>query len=148
MGAAATKVVGVGIDIVDLDEIEESLARHGERYLRRVYTERECASWECARRADVAGRNQALRRLGAFFAVKEATLKVLEPDDGEAVSWRCIHVQPGVDSERLVELTGAATELAVRRGIDRLSGSVHVTRAQAIAVVFGGASSAIWSSCL
>lgn len=100
-----------------------------------MYTEREYALWERACQAD---RSRGLRQLGAFFAVKEATLKVLEPLDDEAVCWKCIHVQPDADAGHLVELTGAANNLAVRRGIDWLSGSVQVTRMLAIAVVLGG----------
>lgn len=120
----------VGIDIVDVSEIEESLARLGERYLRRVYSARENRAWG----ADAAGRCD-VRRLAACFAVKEATLKVLDPE-GEAVDWRCIEVRLGDDSGTLVELTGGGAELAARRGIGRLAGSVDIRRAQATAIVF------------
>ena len=131
---SATAIVGVGIDLVDLDEIEESLARHGERYLRRVYTEQENAAWE---RACGAGTRRGLQWLAACFAVKEATLKVLRLGD-EVVPWRCIEVRPDARSEHVVELSGAGAELAEWRGIDQIAASVEVTGAHAIAIVFGG----------
>jgi holo-[acyl-carrier protein] synthase len=127
-------VVAVGIDLVDLDEIDASVAGHGERYLRRVYTDREYAYWERAR--DTRSRS-GLKQLAACFAVKEATLKMLRQDD-EVVPWRCIDVRPEAESDRLVELSGAGAELAHRRGIRCISGSVKVTPAHAFAVVFGG----------
>jgi holo-[acyl-carrier protein] synthase len=128
-------LVGVGVDIVDVGEIENSVAVLGERYLRRVYTERERAS---SRSAGTIGEGRGIKRLAACYAVKEATLKVLEPDDDDAVGWQSIDVQLGADTEHLVELHGAAAELAARRGIQRLVGSVEVSRGHAFAVVFGG----------
>ena len=38
---ASAAAVRVGIDLVDIDDVRESLRTHGDRYLRRIYTERE-----------------------------------------------------------------------------------------------------------
>lgn len=127
-------VLGVGIDLVDVDEIEEAYARFGEQYLRRVYTERERESWRLGQKMRGA---PDVRFLAACFAVKEATLKLLVGDD-DPVDWRCIDVWPEEDAERLVELAGPGAELAAVRGIARLWGAVDVSRSHAIAVVFGG----------
>lgn len=56
----------VGVDIVAIDEVRQSLAAHGERYLSRVFTERERA--DCGTHA---------ARLAARFAAKEALVKAL-----------------------------------------------------------------------
>lgn len=65
--------VSVGVDIVEIERIARTLARFGERFLRRVYTEAEIAY--CRGRPS---------RLAARFAAKEAVAKAL----GVGVFWR------------------------------------------------------------
>jgi holo-[acyl-carrier protein] synthase len=113
----------VGMDLIDTDEVRESLRLHGDRYLARVYTEREAR--EC-------GRN--LRRLAGRFAAKEATMKVLRAGD-EPLPWRCIDVHSGPDGALAIELSCEAAALAHRRGIGELSVSVTHRRSLAAALV-------------
>jgi holo-[acyl-carrier protein] synthase len=115
----------VGMDLVDVRDVEESLAQFGDRYLQRVFTTREVAA--CADGADA-------RRLAACFAAKEATLKSIAAD-GDAVDWRSIELLLGPASDPAVELSGASADLAARTGIVRLSVSVGTTRSYAAAVV-------------
>jgi holo-[acyl-carrier protein] synthase len=64
--------VRVGCDVVDIDDVQDSLAAFGDRYLRKVFTAGEID--------DCRGRNQA-HRLAARFAAKEAVIKAFaEPD--------------------------------------------------------------------
>lgn len=62
-------MLGIGIDIVEVDRIGQALDRHGQRLLERLYTEREMQ--DCP-----PGPNRA-RQLAARFAAKEAVLKAL-----------------------------------------------------------------------
>jgi holo-[acyl-carrier protein] synthase len=111
------------MDLVWADEVREALDAHGDRYLQRVFTERELA--QCGR---------SPRRLAGRFAAKEATMKVLRTDD-EPLPWRSIgvHARPG--GELTVELSGPAANLAARQGIGGLAVSVTHRRALAAAVV-------------
>jgi holo-[acyl-carrier protein] synthase len=111
------------MDLIDTDEVRESLRLHGERYLERVYTEREAA--EC-------GRNP--RQLAARFAAKEATMKVLRTGD-EPLPWRSIGVHRTADGGLAIELDGAAAALAERRGLGELSVSVTHRRSLVAALV-------------
>jgi holo-[acyl-carrier protein] synthase len=117
---------GVGIDIVDVEEIEAALGRFGERYLRRVYSSGERAAW---------GTRTSPRRLAACFAAKEATIKALDLD-GAAVPLRCVEIRLRQADAVEVALTGVAAILAKRRGIDAIVGSVAVGRRCGTAVVF------------
>jgi holo-[acyl-carrier protein] synthase len=92
---ASSAELRVGIDLVEVDEVRESLRTHGDRYLRRIYTERE-----------VAESRMRPERLAERFAVKEATLKVLRNGD-EPVPWRAIEVAGAT-----LRLSGQAAELA------------------------------------
>ena len=85
----------VGIDLVDIDDVRDALRTHGDRYLRRIYTE--CEVDESRGRPE---------RLAQCFAAKEAALKALRQAD-EAVPWPAIEVR----GESL-RLEGRAAELA------------------------------------
>ncbi len=117
--------VAVGVDIVEVVEVEDSIRNHAERYLERVYTAREIAD---SRLAD--GSTDA-RRLAATFAAKEAALKALRAT-GAAIAPTDIEVtQRG---SRLA-LRGAAASLAAARGIAGLQLSSSVTDDYAAAIV-------------
>ena len=115
--------LGVGIDLVRTDEILASLARHGDRYVQRVYTDSE--QHECG---------SDPRRLAACFAAKEATMKALGRGD-EPLPWRSIGIARDEDGGHRVCLTGPAAALARRRGVRRLEVSLTQIRAVAAAVV-------------
>jgi holo-[acyl-carrier protein] synthase len=113
----------VGIDLVSPEEVQESVHRYGTRYLERVYTAQE--------RAD-SGSDPL--RLSARFAAKEATMKALRRSD-EPLDWRSIEIRPDAAGRPTLHLTGPASELARRAGVERLSVSLSRGRQVAAAVV-------------
>jgi holo-[acyl-carrier protein] synthase len=115
--------VHVGLDLVAAEQIRESIARHGDRFLERVYTPAERAA---------SGDNAS--RLAAGFAVKEATMKALGRTE-EALGWRSIEVIGGADGDVSVRLTGGAAALAAARGVTNVSVSLTRRRRNAAAVV-------------
>ncbi|MBK5305571.1 MAG: 4'-phosphopantetheinyl transferase superfamily protein [Frankiaceae bacterium] len=117
----------VGIDLIAVEDVAAALSAHGERYLARVYTDREVQ--DCA---GPAGPDPL--RLAARFAAKEATMKVLRPGDA-AVPWPSVEVRrnPGGDVE--LALTGAAKALAEDAGLSGFAVSLTHDGAYAAAVV-------------
>jgi holo-[acyl-carrier protein] synthase len=114
------------VDLVDVAEVEESLALFGDGYLQRVFTPQEVAA--CSNGTDA-------RRLAAHFAVKEAALKTMLADE-DAVDWRCIEVRlaPAAGDPE-IKLSGDVADVARREGIVAFSLSVGTTRRHATAVV-------------
>jgi holo-[acyl-carrier protein] synthase len=112
----------VGIDMVDVEEVRQSLRAHGERYLERVYTD--------AERGDCAG---SPRRLAQCFAVKEATMKAL--GCRERLPWHSITLGRDDGGRPAVVLSGPAAERARERDLQQLAVSFGGAGAQAIAVV-------------
>jgi holo-[acyl-carrier protein] synthase len=106
----------VGIDLVSVKDVRESMREHGEHYLRRVYTERELRDCKTAGHLDP-------QRLAARFAAKEATLKVLRPDQ-EAVPWQAIEVIRDPAGWVELRLSGSAAALARAAGLDELALSI------------------------
>ena len=113
----------VGMDLVDVAEVEESLAQFGDTYLQRVFTPREVTA--CGGDA---------RRLAACFAAKEAVAKTFDAGD-EALDWRSIEVLAARDGTVTAELAGHSSEIAARAGIGRFEVSVSAADEYAVAVV-------------
>ena len=122
--------VRVGIDLVAVDSVAESLAgEHSAHYLERIYTEREVD--DC--RAPSGEIDPA--RLAARFAAKEATIKAL-PGGGDEVRLTTIEVRREANGEVRLELSGHAAELAAGAGIEELAVSLtHEAGFAAAAVV-------------
>jgi holo-[acyl-carrier protein] synthase len=120
--------IRVGNDLVSVGEVRAAIAEHGQRYLRRVYTEAELA--DSSRHGEIVA-----ERLAARFAAKEATMKVLRPLRDDAVPWRSIEIrrQPGGWVE--LELAGDAARLAAEAGVTTLSASLSHETDYATAVV-------------
>jgi holo-[acyl-carrier protein] synthase len=118
----------VGVDLVRVADVAESLARFGDRYATRVYTadEREYCHSEVSQTAE---------RYAARFAAKEAALKVLRPACNDAVAWQSIEIRRLSDGACEVHLRDEALALARRIGITELSVSMSHEPEYATAVV-------------
>lgn len=108
---------------MDVGEVSDAVRRHGERYLRRVYTDRELH--DCGERP---------RPLAARFAAKEAVIKALGAAD-VASPWRSIGVRHARGSRDRLELTGAVEAHAQRHGVASLSLSIGHNSRCAVAIV-------------
>lgn len=120
-------IVGTGIDIAEVPRIAEAIQRHGERFLRRVFTEGEMAY--CDSKAN------RIERYAARFAAKEAGMKALGTGWNHGVRWRDVEVcrQPG--GRPTIAFHGKAAEFADRLGTKNIALSVSHTAEQAIAQV-------------
>lgn len=119
--------IRVGIDMICVDEVRDSLADHGQRYLNRVFSAREVS--DCT-----AGASVSPSRLAGRFAAKEAAFKALGVSD-EAVPWTDIEVLRGPASSVRLELTATAASLARQEGIVDFAVSLSHERDFATAVV-------------
>ena len=81
-------IIGLGLDITDIDRIAATIERYGDRFLRRVFSDGEIAY--CSRR-----RVPAIHFAGRF-AAKEAAMKALGTGHTQQVLWRDVEVvRPG-----------------------------------------------------
>ena len=119
--------MAVGIDLVSVREIERSIERFGDRFLRRLFTEDEIAY-------AVSSPPRAAERLAARFAAKEAVKKALGPHADSAV-WRQIEVRRTPAGSPEIRLHGAAREAAAAAGISELALSLSHEGDYAVALV-------------
>jgi holo-[acyl-carrier protein] synthase len=116
--------VRVGCDVVAIEDVQDSLAAFGDRYLRKVFTAREINACQ--------GPNR-VHRLAARFAAKEAVIKAFaEPD----MPFPLREIEVTQDGPLpLLRLSGAIAERAQHQGW--LSSSLSLSHADchAMAVV-------------
>lgn len=93
-------IIGIGSDIVDIRRIERTLARHGDRFLARVFTQEE--------RARAGRRAQPAPTYAKRFAAKEACAKALGTGMRAGVFWRDIGVVNLPSGRPTLKLSGGA----------------------------------------
>ncbi len=118
----------VGTDVVAVQQVADSVARFGPRYLQRVYTDHEL-DYSCAGSPTVRA-----ARLAARFAAKEAAIKVLRPV-GHQPDWRSLEVRRHPEGWCTMSLSGYAATLAEQAGIAELAVSLTHEGDVAAAVV-------------
>ena len=118
--------LSVGVDIIEIDRVAATLARFGDRFLKRIYTTGEISY--CRGRAP---------QLAARFAAKEAVMKALGTGT-RGVGWQEVEVTRKRSGEPGIALHGRAAIRAEKLGIDRLALSLSHSRNYAVASVVGG----------
>jgi holo-[acyl-carrier protein] synthase len=114
-----------GVDIIEIERVADVIARHGERFLNRVYTPDEIA--HCRGR---------VHELAVRFAAKEAVMKALGTGI-RGVGWRDIEILPNRRGKPLVFLYRRGAERAERIALRGLEVSMTHSRDFAIASVVG-----------
>jgi holo-[acyl-carrier protein] synthase len=120
-------IVGLGLDIAEVDRIADALTRHGAAMLERLYTPREVAYCE--------SHKQKFERYAARFAAKEAAMKALGTGWTHGVRWRDIEVANTRAGKPTLQLEGAARQIADSMGVKNISVSITHSGNLAIAQV-------------
>lgn len=120
-------IVGLGIDIIEINRIAEVYQKHPERFLRKILTDREESY--CLQFAD------PLPEIAARFAAKEAFSKAIGTGMTRGVIWKDIEVikDPGLPPR--IHLKGEAKEWTDRLGINNIHLSLTHSEKNAAAVV-------------
>ncbi|TMV67892.1 holo-ACP synthase [Thioclava sp. BHET1] len=112
-------ILGIGTDLANIERIEATLARFGDRFRNRVFTELEQAKAE--RRREVAA-TYAKR-----WAAKEACSKALGTGLRMGISWRDMAVSNLRTGQPQMALTGWAAERLAQMTPPGHRAVVHVT---------------------
>ena len=121
------RMLGLGIDLVEVSEAERLLGRWGDRLLSRVLTEQE--------RSYVLRNARPAKHLAVRLAAKEAVYKALQSIPGARhIGWKEIEVERTDEGRPEVRLHGEATRLARDAGVARISLSLTHTEHTAAAV--------------
>ncbi len=120
-------IVGTGIDLAEVDRIQASIKRHGDRFIQRIYTPAEIAYVE--RKAN------KYERYAARFAAKEAGMKAIGTGWRQGVTWHDFEVSNLPSGRPILKLHGKAAEFAAKLGVKHISLSLTHTAANGMAFV-------------
>lgn len=112
-----------GVDLIEIERIRQTLERHGDRFLQRVFTPSEIARYQ-----------HRPGSLAARWAGKEAVAKALGSGIG-VVAWKDIEILSNDDGAPALHLSGAAAARAASLGLNEWSISLAHTHEHAIAFV-------------
>ena len=112
-------ILGIGNDLIDINRIERTLDRFGERFLDRVFTETE--------RKKSDRRNQRAASYAKRFAAKEACSKALGTGFRRGVFWRDMGVVNLRSGKPTMALTGGAMERLLEITPDGMSAQIDIT---------------------
>jgi len=106
-------IVGLGLDIAEIDRMEAAITRHGTPFIERLFTPDEIAYCERYK--------NRYERYAARFAVKEAAMKALGTGWSHGIRWRDIEVTREPGGKPGLRLEGVAREFADRLGVKHIS---------------------------
>lgn len=128
-------ILGIGNDLIDIRRIEKTLARFGDRFVMRVFTDVE--------RAKSDRRAQRAASYAKRFAAKEACAKALGTGLRHGVYWRDMGVVNLPSGRPTLRLTGGAAKVLKELTPEGFEARIDLTLtddfplAQAIVIISG-----------
>ncbi len=116
-------MLAVGVDMIELARIERGIARHGDRFMRRFFTEQE-----------IGYCNGRISSLAGRFAIKEAVGKALGTGIGD-INWTDVEVVCDGRGKPELHLHNRASTLAASQGWAQWDISLSHTNTHAIGFV-------------
>ena len=125
------RLIGIGIDVVEVDRIADALERHGDAFRDRIFTESE--------RAYCSSQKRPALHYAARFAAKEAVAKAFGTGIGKDLGWLDMEIIRRPSGEPALELSGTGKAYADANGIAEVKISLTHARdyAAANAVALG-----------
>jgi holo-[acyl-carrier protein] synthase len=120
-------IVGMGIDVAEVERIKAVMEAQAERFLKRVYTPAEVQYCEQFK--------NKYERYAGRFAVKEAAMKALGTGWSRGVRWVDVEVVRQRGGRPTLALKGEAKKIADRMGVKNIAVSITHTAQQAFAQV-------------
>ena len=124
-------IIGMGVDIAEVDRIRKAIERYGETFLRRLYTVKEREYCEQFK--------NKYERYAGRFAAKEAGMKALGTGWRRGVRWVDLEVVREKSGRPTLKMAGEAEKIAEQLGVKHIALSITHTEEQALAqVIFEG----------
>ncbi len=117
-------IVGIGIDLIEVERIRRVYARHRERFARRILTD--------AEHVYVMRFSEPAERLSGRWAAKEAAFKALGTGLSGGIGWRDAEILPDARGKPQLILHGNALKRALELGVEIQH--VTITHSETIAM--------------
>jgi len=120
-------IVGTGVDLIEIDRVKAAHEKHGDRFIKRLFTEQEAAY--CLKKKD------PYPSLAGRFAAKEAVIKSFSHGFGGRWKWIQIEVVREISGKPTIRLTGILEKLRLERGINAVHLSIAHSKRDATATI-------------
>lgn len=121
-------IIGTGIDIVEIERVQRLKDKWKERFLTRLFTDRELAY--------ASGKRCSAEHLGARIAVKEALIKAFSGKEKKYLGrWKDIEVSNTRSGRPYVNLYGNFQEIKNKFRVEQVVVSTSHTHKYAVASV-------------
>lgn len=120
-------IVGLGVDLIEIDRVKEAHQRFGQRFIDRLFTPDEAAY--CLRKFD------PYPSLAGRFAAKEAVIKAFSHGFGGRWKWSQIEVTRNRAGKPSLRLHGIFEQLRFDRHLTTLSLTIAHSKRDATATV-------------
>lgn len=121
------RLLGLGMDLVEIDRIEESMEKFGDRFLQRIFHPGEVQYAQTQARPAT--------HLAARFAAKEAASKAFGTGIGKELPWLGMEISRHSSGEPFLRFHAAGADLAKTRGVLRTFVTLSHTRTHSAATV-------------
>jgi holo-[acyl-carrier protein] synthase len=108
-------ILGTGVDLAEVARIRSAVERHGNRFIKRIYTPHEIAY--------VEKKANRFERYAGRFAAKEAGMKAIGTGWRRGVRWQDFEVANLPSGRPTLRLYGVARRIAEEMGVK----SVHLS---------------------
>ncbi len=122
------RIVGHGIDIVEIERIKRMLDEHGERFVERCFSLNERSYCE-------SGGGRRAERFAARFAVKEAAFKALGTGWRSGIAWTDVAVMHEPSGRPRLSVSGVFADHAQQAGVREWQVSLSHASGYAVASV-------------
>ena len=102
-------ILGTGIDLAEVARIRAAIEKHGDRFVKRIYTANEIAY--------VARKANKFERFAARFAAKEAGMKAIGTGWRHGITWHDFEVTNLKSGRPTITFHGVAARVAERMGV-------------------------------
>jgi holo-[acyl-carrier protein] synthase len=120
-------IVGIGIDLAEVERIRKAIERYGHRFTDRIYTATEIAY--------VQRKANRFERYAARFAAKEAAMKAIGTGWRRGVRWQDFEVSNLPTGRPTLQFHGVAAQIADSLGVRNIALSLTHTAEQGLAIV-------------
>ncbi len=119
------KIFGIGIDVIEVERIEDAIAEFGDRFLERIFTAEE--------RHYCLNQQRPAVHFAARWAAKEAVSKAFGTGIGEVLAWQDMEIARLRSGEPEMRLHGRGRQFVEEQGITQVKISLTHARNYAAA---------------
>jgi holo-[acyl-carrier protein] synthase len=119
-------IIGIGTDIIECERIDRMIRRHGDHFLKHVYTEQEIRYCN--------GRKTSDQHFAGRWAAKEAVLKALGTGWIAGIAWTDIEIVNESGGAPMISLYGGTAEVAKKKQITKIQISISHCQSHATAI--------------